>query len=100
MKLGNINKFGGDLSKVVSKLGDTVQVCVCVCVCVCDQVFFHALPVARTGTTVAAPAVLEHRPLTCPAVPAQERTRTLQSHLEETFEVRGEKVSSPCIHDP
>jgi hypothetical protein len=91
MKLGNINKFGGDLSKVVSKLGDTVQVCVCVCVCVCDQVFFHALP---------APAVLEHRPLTCPAVPAQERTRTLQSHLEETFEVRGEKVSSPCIHDP
>lgn len=26
MKLGNINKFGGDLSKVVSKLGDTVQV--------------------------------------------------------------------------
>ena len=61
------------------------------CVCVCDQVFFHALP---------APAVLEHRPLTCPAVPAQERTRTLQSHLEETFEVRGEKVSSPCIHDP
>ena len=35
MKLGNINKFGGDLSKVVGKLGDTVQVCVCVCVCVC-----------------------------------------------------------------
>ena len=54
MKLGNINKFGGDLSKVVSKLGDTVQVCVCVC----DQVFFHALPVARTCTTLAAPAVL------------------------------------------
>ena len=39
MKLGNINKFGGDLSKVVSKLGDTVQVCVCVCVCVIKSSF-------------------------------------------------------------
>ena len=91
MKLGNINKFGGDLSKVVSKLGDTVQV----------------LKSSFMPFQSHAPAppwwllrCCEHRPLTCPAVPAQERTRTLQSHLEETFEVRGEKVSSSCFHDP
>ena len=97
MKLGNINKFGGDLSKVVSKLGDTVQVCLCVCVIKSSFTPFQSHAPAPPWRLLRC---CEHRPLTCPAVPAQERTRTLQSHLEETFEVRGEKVSSPCIHDP